>query len=218
MKSIFQVKPSLKKELLNKIVAQRINAGVIQDRNDVVQTLAEYGIITRNAKDTISVKLHGDKTAIKMEGSFIKMDSMSLLTQKIELEQKQIKAHQEQMKSMQNELMNSITNFNEQLNQELDSLQTNTRQRLQIIDSEILQHSQVLISKTQDQTESVQKLTHSSAELLNQVQILVKQAESLNIQSLEQQQTQQQQQKISLILSVSCTALLLILIIISLVK
>ena len=119
---------------------------------------------------------------------------------------------------MQNELMNSITNFNEQLNQELDSLQTNTRQRLQIIDSEILQHSQVLISKTQDQTESVQKLTHSSAELLNQVQILVKQAESLNIQSLEQQQTQQQQQKISLILSVSCTALLLILTLILLVK
>ncbi|WP_180080546.1 relaxase/mobilization nuclease domain-containing protein, partial [Acinetobacter sp. YH12058] len=33
-----------KKELLNKIVAQRINAGVIQDRTDVVQTLAEYGI------------------------------------------------------------------------------------------------------------------------------------------------------------------------------
>ena len=61
-----------KKELLNKIVAQRINAGVIQDRTDVVQTLAEYGIITRNAKDTISVKLHGDKTAIKMEGEFYK--------------------------------------------------------------------------------------------------------------------------------------------------
>ena len=143
---------------------------------------------------------------------------MSLLTQKIELEQKQIKAHQEQMKSMQNELMNSIKNFNEQLNQELDSLQTDTLKRLQIIDNEILQHSQVLISKTQDQTESVQKLTHRSTELLNQVHTLVKQAESLNIQSLEQQQTQQQQQKISLILSVSCTALLLILIIISLVK
>lgn len=61
-----------KKELLNKIVAQRINAGVIQDRNDVVQTLAEYGIITRNAKDTISVKLHGDKTAVKLEGEFYK--------------------------------------------------------------------------------------------------------------------------------------------------
>ncbi|NLN58979.1 MAG: hypothetical protein GX151_13915 [Gammaproteobacteria bacterium] len=61
-----------KKELLNKIVAQRINAGVIQDRTDVVQTLAEYGIITRNAKDTISVKLPGDKTAIKMEGEFYK--------------------------------------------------------------------------------------------------------------------------------------------------
>ena len=119
---------------------------------------------------------------------------------------------------MQNELMNSITNFNEQLNQELDSLQTDTLKRLQIIDNEILQHSQVLISKTQDQTESVYKLTQKSAELLNQVQTLVKQAENLNIQSLEQQQTQQQQQKISLILSVSCTALLLILIIISLVK
>ncbi|WP_180044602.1 relaxase/mobilization nuclease domain-containing protein [Acinetobacter sp. YH16039] len=61
-----------KKELLNKIVAQRINAGVIQDRNDVVQTLAEYGIITRNAKDTISVKLHGDKTAVKLAGEFYK--------------------------------------------------------------------------------------------------------------------------------------------------
>ena len=61
-----------KKELLNKIVAQRINAGVIQDRNDVVQTLAEYGIITRNAKDTISVKLHGDKTAVKLGGEFYK--------------------------------------------------------------------------------------------------------------------------------------------------
>ena len=61
-----------KKELLNKIIGQRINAGVIQDRTDVVQTLAEYGIITRNAKDTISVKLHGDKTAIKMAGEFYK--------------------------------------------------------------------------------------------------------------------------------------------------
>ena len=61
-----------KKELLNKIIGQRINAGVIQDRIDVVQTLAEYGIITRNAKDTISVKLHGDKTAVKLAGEFYK--------------------------------------------------------------------------------------------------------------------------------------------------
>lgn len=61
-----------KKELLNKIVAQRINAGVIQDRSDVVKTLSEYGIITRNAKDTISIKFHGDKTAIKMAGEFYK--------------------------------------------------------------------------------------------------------------------------------------------------
>ena len=61
-----------KMELLNKIIGQRINAGVIQDRSDVVQTLAEYGIITRNAKDTISVKLHGDKTAVKLGGEFYK--------------------------------------------------------------------------------------------------------------------------------------------------
>ena len=61
-----------KKELLNKIIGQRINAGVIHDRSDVVQTLAEYGIITRNAKDTISIKFHGDKTAIKMAGEFYK--------------------------------------------------------------------------------------------------------------------------------------------------
>lgn len=61
-----------KKELLNKIIAQRINAGVIQDRTDVVQTLLEYGIITRNIKDTVSVKLHGDNTAIKMSGEFYK--------------------------------------------------------------------------------------------------------------------------------------------------
>ena len=61
-----------KKELLNKIIAQRINAGVIQDRTDVVQTLLEYGIITKNAKDTVSVKLHGDQTALKMSGEFYK--------------------------------------------------------------------------------------------------------------------------------------------------
>ena len=61
-----------KKELLNKIIGQRINAGVIQDRTDVVQTLSEYGIITRNAKDSISVKLHGDKTAVKLAGEFYK--------------------------------------------------------------------------------------------------------------------------------------------------
>ena len=45
---------------------------MIHDRSDVVQTLAEYGIITRNAKDTISIKFHGDKTAIKMAGEFYK--------------------------------------------------------------------------------------------------------------------------------------------------
>lgn len=68
-----------KRALLHEIVRQRVDGGFIADRKDVISTLAEFGIITRQGKDTVSVKLHGDKQAIKMPGEFYK-DGFDFIT------------------------------------------------------------------------------------------------------------------------------------------
>ncbi|WP_180062751.1 relaxase/mobilization nuclease domain-containing protein [Acinetobacter sp. YH12114] len=59
-----------KREILNQIIQQRIAAGVIKDRSGVQATLAEYGIITRTRKNTISVKFYGDSVATQIGGVF----------------------------------------------------------------------------------------------------------------------------------------------------
>lgn len=61
-----------KKELITKIIEQRVLGGVINDRKGVINTLCEFGIITRQGKDTVSVKLDGDKQAIRLSGEFYK--------------------------------------------------------------------------------------------------------------------------------------------------
>lgn len=59
-----------RKVLINQIIRQRIAAGVIKDKNDVVRTLSEFGVITRNNPKTVSVKLNGQKQADRLEGVF----------------------------------------------------------------------------------------------------------------------------------------------------
>lgn len=68
-----------KRALLHEIVRQRVDGGFIAERKDVISTLAEFGIITRQGKDTVSVKLNGDNKAIKMPGEFYK-DGFNFIT------------------------------------------------------------------------------------------------------------------------------------------
>lgn len=203
-----------KKELITKIIEQRVLGGVINDRKGVINTLCEFGIITRQGKDTVSVKLDGDKQAIRLSGSFIKMSSMSLLTQTIEQEQKLISEHQAQMKLMKIELKNCLDNFNLQLEQELNTTQKGIISRLKLLDHQTQQGYQQLLNSLHVQTESAQMLTQKSAEMLSKVQELSQQAQSLNIQ----EQVKNQKQQMILVLSASCTVLLLIIILILLVK
>ena len=64
-----------KKEILHKIILQRMQAGLITTREDVATALSDYGVITSNSNaNYVSVKLHGDAKAIKFKGEFYKHD------------------------------------------------------------------------------------------------------------------------------------------------
>lgn len=62
-----EVEPDAK-QLLSDYIAQRVEAGAITNRAEVVAALAELGEITRQGKDYISVKPEGHDKAIRLKG------------------------------------------------------------------------------------------------------------------------------------------------------
>jgi hypothetical protein len=62
-----EVEPDAK-QLLSDYIAQRVEAGAVTNRAEVVEALAELGEITRQGKDYISVKPEGHDKAIRLKG------------------------------------------------------------------------------------------------------------------------------------------------------
>lgn len=62
-----EVEPDAK-QLLSDYIAQRVEAGAITNRGEVVAALAELGEVTRQGKDYISVKPEGHDKAIRLKG------------------------------------------------------------------------------------------------------------------------------------------------------
>jgi hypothetical protein len=60
------------RELLYQSVKVLVDAGLVCDRKDVVHFLGDYGAITKQRKDYISIKLDGEKTTIRLTGDFFK--------------------------------------------------------------------------------------------------------------------------------------------------
>ena len=56
------------KKMLDKAVIDRIDAGLIKDHGDIKAYLADFGEITREGKDYISLKPKGFKKAIRLKG------------------------------------------------------------------------------------------------------------------------------------------------------
>ena len=61
------------------IIEQGVNKGLIFDRADVIETLANFGEITRAGKDYVSVKITGQDKATRLKGAFY-VDDFKLST------------------------------------------------------------------------------------------------------------------------------------------
>lgn len=67
------VEPDTKK-LLAEVLTARVQAGVVNNRADVVAALSEFGEITRNPADFVSVKLPGHTKAVRLRGTLFSAD------------------------------------------------------------------------------------------------------------------------------------------------
>jgi len=78
------------KEMIDAAVSDRIEAGLIRNRADVVAFLGEIGEITREGKDYLSVKPFGFKKAIRLKGAAYGREfSIERLGEKIRAEQRE---------------------------------------------------------------------------------------------------------------------------------
>ncbi|MGI4778333.1 MAG: hypothetical protein ACRYGA_09485 [Janthinobacterium lividum] len=67
------VEPDTKK-LLAEMLTARVRAGVVNNRADVVAALSEFGEITRDPPDFVSVKLPGHAKAVRLRGTLFRAD------------------------------------------------------------------------------------------------------------------------------------------------
>jgi len=68
------VAPDVKKVLANMVMA-RVEAGLVQNRTDVVAALQEFGEVTRKeSAEFVSVKLPGHKKAVRLRGTLFTQD------------------------------------------------------------------------------------------------------------------------------------------------
>ena len=67
------VEPDTKK-LLSEMLTERVRAGVVNNRADVVAALSEFGEITRDQLDFVSVKLSGHAKAVRLRGTLFSAD------------------------------------------------------------------------------------------------------------------------------------------------
>lgn len=69
------------RKLINETIAELVGNGILRNHNDVKQYLAQFGEITREGKDYVSVKLKYEKKAIKLKGAVygrdFKLDGIS---------------------------------------------------------------------------------------------------------------------------------------------
>jgi hypothetical protein len=62
------------KEMINAFIADRIEAGTIKDRRDVIDSLKEIGEVTRAGKNYISVKPTSASKAIRLKGAIYEQE------------------------------------------------------------------------------------------------------------------------------------------------
>ena len=62
------------KRLLTEMLTARVRAGVVQNRADVVAALSEFGKITCDPEDFVSVKLPGHARAVRLRGTLFSAD------------------------------------------------------------------------------------------------------------------------------------------------
>lgn len=58
------------KPLIEQFIAQRVECGIIANRDDVITSLAELGEITRSGQDYISVRIEGRDKPTRLKGTF----------------------------------------------------------------------------------------------------------------------------------------------------
>ncbi|GAB6057292.1 hypothetical protein [Desulfonatronum parangueonense] len=73
------------KTALCEIVLREIKAGTIKNRKDVLDTLREYGTITRTVRNSISIELEGHKKPFRLKGYIFSQDLD--VAQRIKIEQ-----------------------------------------------------------------------------------------------------------------------------------
>lgn len=60
--------PNKNKEAVHSWIMERVEAGAVENRGELVETLQEIGEVTRQGKDYVSLKLEGQDKAIRLRG------------------------------------------------------------------------------------------------------------------------------------------------------
>jgi len=78
------------KKMIHKVINELVERGIIQNNSDVRTKLAEFGEITREGKDYISLKPNGFKKAIRLKGAYYEREfSVERVSEKVRAEQRE---------------------------------------------------------------------------------------------------------------------------------
>lgn len=147
-------------------LVQRVESGAVQNREDILESLAEIGEITRSGKDYISVKPEGFDRAIRLKGALYeeKFNADSIR----ELKQKMIEDSNQIQELQQQQLEKLVKSLGDTLTSELHTTQLDIRKT-----------ADYLAKITKDKTEELTAIQQSTLD-----QMSAKQAELM--QSLDQ--------------------------------